>query len=93
METAVRDENYALAPGAVKRNQGAAGIDRMRTDQLESHLEANGWLKGTYVPSPGRGVAIPKPSGACGGWASRRYRTGSYSDCWCKRCRGSWVRT
>jgi len=69
MEAAVTDENYQLALRAVKRNQGAAGIDRMTTAQLEPHLQANWWilkdklLKGTYVPSPVRRVEIPKPSG------------------------------
>jgi RNA-directed DNA polymerase len=69
MEQAVADENYARALGAVKRNHGAAGIDRMTTAQLEPHLQANWWilkdklLKGTYVPSPVRRVEIPKPSG------------------------------
>jgi len=69
MEAAVTDENYQLALGAVKRNHGAAGIDRMTTGQLEPHLQANWWilkdklLKGTYVPSPVRRVEIPKPSG------------------------------
>lgn len=69
METAVTDENYAQALAAVKRNQGAAGIDRMTTAQLDSHLQANWWilkdklLKGTYVPSPVRRVEIPKPNG------------------------------
>jgi RNA-directed DNA polymerase len=69
METAVTDENYAQALAAVKRNRGAAGIDRMTTAQLDSHLQANWWilkdklLKGTYVPSPVRRVEIPKPSG------------------------------
>jgi RNA-directed DNA polymerase len=69
METVVADENYRLALGAVKRNQGAAGMDRMTTAQLEPHLQANWWilkdklLKETYVPSPVRRVEIPKPSG------------------------------
>ena len=69
MERAVADENYASALAAVKRNQGAAGMDRMTTAQLEFHLQANWWilkdklLKGTYVPSPVRRVEIPKPSG------------------------------
>ncbi len=69
METAVTDENCAQALVAVKRNQGAAGIDRMTTAQLDSHLQANWWilkdklLKGTYVPSPVRRVEIPKPNG------------------------------
>src|SRR6266851_7640685 len=69
MESAVADGNYTQALAAVKRNQGAAGIDRMTTAELEPHLQAN-WrilkdklLKGTYVPSPVRRVEIPKPSG------------------------------
>lgn len=69
METAVAAENCTHALAAVKRNQGAAGIDRMTTAQLDSHLQANWWilkdklLKGTYVPSPVRRVEIPKPNG------------------------------
>jgi group II intron reverse transcriptase/maturase len=69
MEEVVTDENCALALAAVKRNRGAAGIDRMTTGELESHLQAH-WekirvklLAGTYVPSPVRRVEIPKPSG------------------------------
>lgn len=69
MEEAVRDENVARALEAVKRNRGAAGIDRMRTSELEGHLQVH-WgkiraklLAGTYVPSPVRRVEIPKPSG------------------------------
>ena len=68
MEQAVTDENYELALAAVKRNHGAAGIDRMTTERLETHLKANWWirkdklLKGTYVPSAVRRVEIPKPS-------------------------------
>ena len=69
MEAAVAEENCQLALRAVKRNQGAAGIDRMTTEELEPHLQANWWilkdklLKGTYVPTPVRRVEIPKPSG------------------------------
>ena len=68
MEAAVADENCKLALAAVKRNDGAAGIDRMTAKQLEPHLQANWWIlkdklmKGTYVPSPVRRVEIPKPS-------------------------------
>ena len=69
MESVVTDENYKLALQAVKRNKGAAGIDRRRTTELEAHLQAN-WgilkdklLKGTYLPSPVRRVEIPKPNG------------------------------
>src|SRR5437667_12872637 len=69
MEVAVGDENYRRALAAVKRNQGAAGIDRMTTAELEPHLQANWWilkdklLKGTYVPSPVRRKEIQKPNG------------------------------
>ena len=41
MESVVTDENYKLALQAVKRNKGAAGIDRMATTELEQHLQAN----------------------------------------------------
>ena len=69
MEAAVTEENYQQALGAVKRNRGAGGIDRMTTEDLEPHLQANWWilkdklLKGTYTPAPVRRVEIPKPSG------------------------------
>ena len=69
MEEVVREENRLLALRAVKRNQGAPGIDHMKTTELESHLQAH-WekirmklLAGTWVPSPVRRVEIPKPSG------------------------------
>ena len=69
MEAAVAEENCKLAVRAVRRNDGAAGIDRMTTAELEPHLEANWWilkdklLKGTYVPSPVRRKEIQKPNG------------------------------
>jgi retron-type reverse transcriptase len=73
MEEVVQDENMARAMEAVmeavKRNQGAPGIDHMRTTELENHLQAH-WpkirvklLAGTWVPSPVRRVEIPKPNG------------------------------
>jgi RNA-directed DNA polymerase len=69
MEEVVTEENRVRALEAVKRNRGAAGIDRMKTTELESHLQAH-WewiqtklLAGTYVPSPVRRVEIPKPNG------------------------------
>jgi RNA-directed DNA polymerase len=69
MEKAVADENVQHALAAVKRNQGAAGIDGMTTADLEKHLQTH-WekiraklLEGRYVPSPVRRVEIPKPSG------------------------------
>lgn len=69
MEEVVAEENLRQALGAVKRNRGAAGIDRMPTTELEAHLSKH-WerireklLAGRYVPSPVRRVEIPKPSG------------------------------
>ncbi len=69
MEEVVAEENLRQALRAVKRNRGAAGIDRMPTTELEAHLGKH-WAKireklltGSYVPSPVRRVEIPKPSG------------------------------
>lgn len=69
MEQVVSRENATAAWLAVKRNGGAAGIDRMTTEQLRDHIRAH-WesiqaklLTGTYVPSPVRRVEIPKPNG------------------------------
>lgn len=69
MEPVVSRENATAAWLAVKRNGGAAGIDRMTTGQLRDHIRAHGesiqakLLAGTYVPSPVRRVEIPKPNG------------------------------
>lgn len=69
MEEVVTEENCRRALEAVKRNQGAAGIDHMKTTELENHLEAHWeWIRakllaGTYVPSPVKRVEIPKPNG------------------------------
>lgn len=70
MEEVVTDENRGRALEAVKRNRGSAGIDGMKTTELENHLQAH-WeriraklLAGTYVPSPVRRVEIPKPNGS-----------------------------
>ena len=69
MEDVLAEENLRQALAAVKRNRGAAGIDRMPTTELEEHLNKH-WerirrklLEGRYVPSPVRRVEIPKPSG------------------------------
>src|SRR5882724_8447246 len=69
MEQVVSRENATAAWLAVKRNRGAAGIDRMTTGQLRDHIRAH-WeslraklLAGTWVPSPVRRVEIPKPNG------------------------------
>jgi RNA-directed DNA polymerase len=69
MEEVVGEANRKKALEAVKRNQGAPGIDHMKTTELEKHLQAH-WdkiraklLAGAWVPSPVRRVEIPKPSG------------------------------
>ena len=69
MEEVVREENRQRALVAVRRNRGAAGIDRMKTTELESHLLRH-WgniraklLAGAWVPTPVRQVEIPKPNG------------------------------
>jgi RNA-directed DNA polymerase len=69
MEQVVTKENATKAWLAVKRNRGAAGIDRMTTGQLRDHIRAH-WesirtklLAGRYVPTPVKRVEIPKPDG------------------------------
>src|SRR5438046_4827386 len=68
-ETAVSPENYGKALEAVKRNDGAAGIDGLKTAELDKHLETH-WekirgklLAGRWAPSPVRRKEIPKPNG------------------------------
>ena len=69
MDEVVRDENAAAALRAVVRNKGAAGIDHMRTEELEGHLKRH-WgsiksklLAGAYAATPVKRVEIPKPDG------------------------------
>ena len=69
MEEAVSSENYRKALLAVIANQGAPGIDGMKTEELNGHLLKH-WPKihaklmaGTYTPSPVKRVEIPKPNG------------------------------
>ncbi len=61
--------NLQEATDAVKRNKGAAGIDGKSIAETERHIEQH-WPEieaklraGTYVPSPVKGVKIPKPAG------------------------------
>ena len=69
MEQVAAQENLRRALGAVKRNRGAAGIDGMTTEQLESHFARHGekirakLLAGRWTPSPVRRVEKPKPHG------------------------------
>lgn len=69
MEEVVSDGNVERALAAVIRNRGAAGIDRMKTSELEGHLQRH-WPRirsklraGTYAVTPVRRVDIPKPNG------------------------------
>src|ERR1700741_3829237 len=66
---ALTRENLKQAFKRVRANKGAAGVDGLDIDQTSRH-RAPGWpaireqlLKGTYRPSPVRGVTIPKPDG------------------------------
>ena len=69
MEEVVSPENYGKALKAVIANQGAPGIDGMKTEELNGHLLKH-WPKihgklmaGTYTPSPVRRKEIEKPGG------------------------------
>ncbi len=69
MEQVVGEENLERALRAVKRKRGAAGIDKMTTEELEPHFRRHGTeiraklVSGRWTPSPVRRVEIPKPSG------------------------------
>lgn len=69
MEAVVERVNLKKALAQVKRNKGAAGVDRMTVDELGPYLKDH-WpairaqlLDGTYKPQPVRRVEIPKASG------------------------------
>jgi RNA-directed DNA polymerase len=69
MEAVVERANLKQALAQVKRNKGAAGIDRMSIDALPAYLKQH-WptiraqlLDDTYKPHPVRRVEIPKASG------------------------------
>ena len=69
MEAVLARGNLTKAYRAVKRNKGSAGIDGRTIGATGEHLRKH-WaqiretlLAGTYLPSPVRGVSIPKASG------------------------------
>jgi RNA-directed DNA polymerase len=69
MEEVLSRGNMSVALKQVKANKGAAGIDGMTVDALESYLEAE-WLRirkelfdGRYKPKAVRRVMIPKADG------------------------------
>lgn len=69
MEEVVSPENYGKALRAVIANEGAPGIDGMKTEELNGHLLKH-WpkihdklMRGTYTPSPVRRKEIKKLGG------------------------------
>lgn len=69
LEKILHRDNLIQAYNRVKSNKGAAGVDGMTVEQMESYLREN-WQeiqvslrKGTYKPKPVRRVEIPKPDG------------------------------
>lgn len=69
VERMVERGNMMTAYDRIMKNQGASGIDRMKTKELKKYLDGK-WaeikkelLKGEYKPKPVRRVEIPKPNG------------------------------
>jgi RNA-directed DNA polymerase len=69
IEEVLTRENMSRALKRVKENKGAAGVDEMTVDDLESYLKTE-WprirkelLEGRYRPKAVRRVMIPKPDG------------------------------
>ncbi|MDZ7835731.1 MAG: hypothetical protein U5K84_10865 [Alkalibacterium sp.] len=69
MSLVVSKKNLFRAAKVVKRNKGAAGIDDMTVNELETHIMEmypyirKKLLDGTYKPQPVRRVEIPKANG------------------------------
>ena len=69
MERVVHPANLNTAYRRVKANKGSAGIDGMSVDELSPWLKPHKHqlieqlASGTYLPTPIRGVQIPKPAG------------------------------
>jgi len=69
MEEILTEENLEAALKRVIQNEGAAGIDGVKVEELPSYLVMN-WdsireqlLQGSYQPQPVKRVEIPKPNG------------------------------
>jgi RNA-directed DNA polymerase len=69
LEEIVSRENMTKAFKRVKANKGAAGIDGMQVEELQSYLR-HAWLfikaeilEGSYKPKSVKQVTIPKPNG------------------------------
>lgn len=69
LDRLLTDENLNRAYKKVKKNGGAAGIDKMTVKEALPYLKEHGEeirnriRKGRYKPSPVRRVEIPKPDG------------------------------
>ncbi len=69
MDEILSDENLKRAIKAVKRNKGAAGVDKKTVETLEDYFEKEGEaikqaiLEKKYEPQPVRRVYIPKSNG------------------------------
>lgn len=69
IEWILQDKNIDEAIKSVKRNKGAAGIDRMKVEELDAYFaqhreEIKAQIRaGKYKPSPVRRVYIPKSNG------------------------------
>lgn len=69
IEVILSDENLEEAIRRVKRNRGAAGVDGMKTSELDEHFSKHKEIikqqirNMQYRPKPVRRVYIPKPNG------------------------------
>jgi retron-type reverse transcriptase len=69
IEQILQAKNFTKARRKVEQNGGSAGVDGMRTIELQPYIEQHGErmltsiVNGTYLPSPILGVEIPKASG------------------------------
>ena len=69
IDVIVSDKNLSEAIKAVKRNKGAAGIDKMKVNELDEYFKEHKAeiveqiLHKKYKPQPVRRVYIPKPNG------------------------------
>lgn len=69
LEQILSPANLNAAYKRVKRNKGAAGVDKMEVESLKDHLIRHkgelteSILKGRYCPNPTRRVLIPKEDG------------------------------
>ena len=69
IEEAVSNRNLTRACYHVMRNKGSAGVDNMPVTELKAYLDNNREakvqqvIKGAYLPSPVKGVEIPKSNG------------------------------